>query len=698
MHSPFKTIFRKEWKQTAVLRRVALILMVLLPPFVILAADSASRGWIPMFFVSSYDTTQLFMDAVPMILVLAWMFFAALFTAQTFAGDRSTGNESFLLERPVARTVTWIARLVATLANGLTVVLSGWLIWLVYFLSMGDPPEGKVASLSGLLLGVGLAIILTVICGGLAATAFLELPMIAVLGGLLMAALPAGAAVLLGGMSPFAVLFRLGPDTFPSPLITLSRLPVGMVLPVLLYPAYVFVSWLALCRGEPAGRGSRSRGAKVLGPSILGVLILFLLLAPLAVRANVNAGLGNGQIYPSPATGRCVIVGGHMASGGWLLDTETGEKLRFFGPLTDTVVWSPDGSRVAAATYGRSIQWIGDWDQQVEVVDSGSGSVQATYELLPGLFVRNLTWIGNSLLVTAIDFDALKRLKKTDRAGEAIRFILLQPAGKQGDQFALELDHDLPLPGIAWSRWQIISSGGGSDEFLIAITQSPVMLDHQNAMYLERDLVGNLYRVHVEGNALHSSKARDVPGGMSGGSNSLSRSGRHWWTLVRKNEGEEVRGMRLFDLDTGLEIDLGDSVEVVWPVWLDGDELIWVQRDADGTRLSSWKSETGKTVVFENPGTDRMVLDASPDGRTVLITGYKKPEDPGAGTGTAKRTGSWLYEAGSGKVAPFETEYEGYVRSRFWTNWADPDTVLRTSDDGMYFESVREPGKTVEID
>ena len=144
MHSPFKAIFRKEWKQSSVLRRVAILLMVLLPPFVVMVAESASRGWIPMFSIKSYDVTQLFMDAVPMILVLGWAFFAALFTAQAFAGDRSTGNESFLLERPVSRTVSWRARLATVTANCFLILVAGWLIWLGYFLYLAIRSRGPI--------------------------------------------------------------------------------------------------------------------------------------------------------------------------------------------------------------------------------------------------------------------------------------------------------------------------------------------------------------------------------------------------------------------------------------------------------------------------------------------------------------------------------------------------------------------------
>ncbi|MBD3867801.1 MAG: hypothetical protein IFK94_06740 [Acidobacteria bacterium] len=697
MHSPFKAIFRKEWKQSSVLRRVAILLTVLLPPFVMMVAESASRGWVPMFSIKSYDVTQLFMDAVPMILVLGWAFFAALFTAQAFAGDRSTGNESFLLERPVLRSLTWRARLAAVTANGLIVLLGGWLIWLGYFLYLGDPIEGTYLKLSGLLLGVGLAVMLASICGGMAATAFLDSPMIGVLGGLLLAALPAGAAVFLGGLSPYAVLFRIDYDTFPSPLITLSRLPVGMILPVLLYPVYVAVSWFALCRGEPAGRGSRARGAKVLVPSIFGVLVLFLIMAPLAVRANVNAYMDNGRIYPSPDSSRTILTGGYMASGGWLVDTETGEKLRFFGVPTDMVTWSADGRFVAAVTHGNSIRWSSSWAPRIDLVEAETGETMASLPLSENEWIRDLVWIGEELIIVTIDHVAWEWDQKPDKAGEMVRFFMLKRGMKEGSGYLQQLSHDLPIPGPGWYDWRIYTPAAGVEEIVLAIAKDPIGLNYDKASDVDRDRSVILHKVRLEGNRLASVPTVEVPHGLSGGNYTLSRSGRYFWTVVPKVGPEQVRGLLLFDLVRGEEVDLGSRIGVFWPNWMAGDELVWVQRDkSDHVQLHSWRPEAGLNVVFDG-GSDRLGLDTSPNGQTALITGYERLDDPEVPHGPGKRTGTWLYEAGSGRVVPMETEYAGYISGRFYTNWADPDTLLRSGEDGMYFESVREPGKTVEI-
>lgn len=697
MHSPFKAIFRKEWKQSSVLRRVAILLMVLLPPFVIMVAESASRGWIPMFSISSYDVTQLFMDAVPALMVVAWVFFAAVFTAQAFSGDRSTGNEAFLLERPVPRTVTWRARLLAVTANGLIALVSGWLIWLGYFLVLGQPREGTLAGLAWMLLGAGAVAILATICGGMAATAFLESPMIAALGGLILAAMPAGLALFLAGLSPFAVLFRLDHDAFPSPLISLSEMPVGMILPFLLYPAFIAVSWWTLCKGEPAGRGSRARGARVLIPSILGVLALFLVLAPLAVRANVNTHLDNGRIFSSPSSGRAILTGGYLASGGWLLDTATGRKLRFFGVPTEDVVWSQDGSRVAVVTRGRSIQWPGGWGAKIDIVDSASGETGTTLPMAHNAWIRSMDWIGDQLMVVTVDHVAWDREQDPAKAGEFVRFHLLKPGMKEETGFLVDLNHDLPIPGPGWYDWRIYTPAAGGDEVVFSIAKDPIGLRSDKAGDRDRDRTTILYKVRLEGNRLVSTPTVEVPYGLSGGDQALSRSGRYFWTVIPNIDSERGRRMILFDLDRGEEVDLGSPTGAFWPNWMDGDELVWAQLDEDDrVRVYSWTPETGIVLLFER-GSERLGLDMSPDGRTALITGYSKQDDPSHIPGMSIRTGTWLYGAGSGQVVPMETDYTGYIRGRFYTNWADPDTLLRSGEDGMYFESVREPGKIVEI-
>ncbi len=597
MHSPFKTIFRKEWKQSSVLRRVAILLMVLLPPFVIMVAEAATRGWIPMFSIKSYDVTQLFMDAVPMFLFVGWTLFAALFTAQAYAGDRSTGNEAFLLERPVARTVTWRARLAAVTSNGLIMLVAGWLIWLGYFRVLGDPPEGTYLKLSGLLLGAGLAVILAAICGGLAATAFLESPIIAVLAGQLLAALPAGAAALLGSLSPFAVLFRLDHDAFPSPLISLTWLPVGMILPVLLYPAYVAVSWLALCRGEPAGGGSRARGAKVLVPSIIGVLILFLILAPIAVRANVNNAMGDGRMFPGPGAGRAVVTGGYMAPGGWLIDTISGERKRFFQVPTTDVVWRGDG-RYLAVNEGKTIIRPGSWALKVKIVDGETGDDLLQCDFPAPLVVWDIAWIGDRAILSLVNFHTWKRVKNTDRKGEAFH-IYVAEEGTEGwkDGTVRKLNHSLPVKGLGGKNWRIVTPSPDSDRayFVNSVREVREVDDKTTLILEERVIVSELF---LEGDSVRLAPGIEVPGRAYQSGRHISPGG-EFWTDVSDISPEGKRRLRLFDLASGETIPLENTDMAGYSAWLTNGELLWSTVVEDRVQLHRWRFGEGQMVLME---------------------------------------------------------------------------------------------------
>jgi ABC-type transport system involved in multi-copper enzyme maturation permease subunit len=671
---------------------VAILLMVMLAPFVIVVAESASRGWIPMFSIKSYDVTQLFMDAVPMFLVLGWALFAALFTAQAFAGDRSTGNESFLLERPVARTVTWRARLAVVTANGLIMLVAGWLIWLIYFNVLGEPKEGTVYSLSGLLLGSGLAVILAVICGGLAATAFLDSPMIAVLAGLLLAALPIGAAVFLGSLSPYAILFRLDHDAFPSPLISLSWMPVGTILPVLLYPAYAAVSWLALCHGEPAGRGSRVRGAKVLVPSIIGVLMLFLILAPIAVRANVNNAMGTGRMFPGPGAGRAVVTGGYLAPGGWLIDTISGERKRFFQVPTTDVVWRGDG-RYLAVNEGKTIIRPGTYILELKIVDGETGDDLFAFDFPHSGTVWDIAWIGNRVILSVVDFDAWRRLEKTDRVVEAFQFYLAEEgAAGWKDGTIRELNHGMQLEGMGGKTWRIVSVDPGR-AFFVRTVRDVTKVDDRTTMILdERVFISELF---LENGSIRLARGMEIPGGSYQAVRHLSLSG-SYWTDVSELSPEVKRHLRLFDIVTGEEVPLENTHHAGFTAWLEHDELLWTRTVDDRVLLHRWKPGEGESVLMETEPGERIGLDPSPDRGHALLSVYRRYNRDE--TEPATMTGTWLYRAGSGVVRPSGLHFKGSASGLYYTRWADRETILWGGGDELYLENLNRPGELVQLE
>ena len=126
----FRALLIKEWKQLRTLRWVGLCLGALLPPFLLVVAEAAKRGRLPFGQISDYSVEQLLTTALPFLAAGLWGLLALLFTAQSFAGDRAAGTETFLLERPVPRNRVWWARLVAALGSLLLSIAVHVILWL----------------------------------------------------------------------------------------------------------------------------------------------------------------------------------------------------------------------------------------------------------------------------------------------------------------------------------------------------------------------------------------------------------------------------------------------------------------------------------------------------------------------------------------------------------------------------------------
>jgi len=124
-----RALLRKEWLQLRSLRWVGFCLGALMPLLLVALAEAASRGLTPYGQLSDYSSLDLFMDALPLMLVALWGLLALLICSQAFAGDRANGTEQFLLERPVPRSAIWRARLLASLASILVLLLSHLLLW-----------------------------------------------------------------------------------------------------------------------------------------------------------------------------------------------------------------------------------------------------------------------------------------------------------------------------------------------------------------------------------------------------------------------------------------------------------------------------------------------------------------------------------------------------------------------------------------
>src|SRR5262249_36923027 len=157
--------------------------------------------------------------------------------------------------------------------------------------------------------------------GSLLVAVLLPSPLPAVLGGGGVGAIPALLAAQLRGGFPHA---RAG-DVSP-----------GAVGPCLRLAGSASASGSACGRGEHAGRGgverARCRGGVVIASSaLLAVVLIFLVAAPIAVRANTASGMHG--VLPSPS-GRAAFVdeanGGW--GGGWVVEVPSGKRLIFVPP------------------------------------------------------------------------------------------------------------------------------------------------------------------------------------------------------------------------------------------------------------------------------------------------------------------------------------------------------------------------------
>ena len=180
----------------------------------------------------------------------------------------------------------------------------------------------------------GAAAILVAFPAGVAAATLLRSPIQAVLLGLVLAAIPPAMASMLGGLFPLAAFFTV---------------PIGVVFPWLLLLAYPLASYRMDCRGEPAGRGRVRRGLWIVGVTLAAVPLLFLVLAPISLRA------GSGRLaWPTleiAAGGSGAAVGVidqvWYSQSGWLVDIDSGKRLRFLPPPVLDLAWREDGELVA---------------------------------------------------------------------------------------------------------------------------------------------------------------------------------------------------------------------------------------------------------------------------------------------------------------------------------------------------------------
>ncbi len=345
----FRALWIKQWVQLRTLRWVGLGLGIVLPFFLWAGAAAGKRGWLG-FNLGNYDLVTLFGEALPAFSTALWGLLAVMFAAQTFAGDRADGTDRFLLERPVPRRRTWLARGLASLASSLLVVLGNtlYITALVALVQDGSGTQVYTKIMTALWVGTGLAVLGTI--GGMAAGEMVRTPLQAVLIGGVLAALPIGAVTF------FASAFEM---------VWIGRVHLAFIVTPILPIAMILSSYRAGCLGEPAGRGRIQRGAVVLTAALVITPVLFAATTPFVLRALCVGGWTDAVAAHAD---RLVVLGGSYGRvGGWMIDTAKKEKIRFLRPPVRSTAWNDDGSIVAVIHQWGVLGWLsGDRHLRVE--------------------------------------------------------------------------------------------------------------------------------------------------------------------------------------------------------------------------------------------------------------------------------------------------------------------------------------------
>ncbi len=655
----FRTLLLKEWKQLRALRWVGLGLgaMVL---FVGLSAPSAARqGWLPFIEMSRpYTLHEILIGAMPAVLALGlWPLISLLVSVQAFAGDRAAGTESFLLERPVPRSRAWVARWAAATGSALVVAVGHLLMWwglvtLTVSLANGDFDRPVL-----ILFGAGPAALVCCLLAGMMAASLVTSPLAALLIAVILVAIPLQLAAALTGAFPLAAY---------------RGVTVGPLSSILFLLAYPLASYLALCRGEPAGRGRIKRGVVTLAVALVVGVGMFAVTATAAVRLTARALTHGGHILASN-TG--TFVGADV--GGWIVDADTAESQRFIaGPIWRSA-WNSDGTRLAVITFtgalGRQTAM-----ERLRLFDAEGRSV-GEFELREDDFVNSIRWVGDRLLLTMMS-----------RVGPS-RMLIYSP--ETGDR------KSIPIALDSWS-WSLVGPIDDGRVFLAYDDLAEERPEEENEGEGEdgprRGVSYGVFEIDLERGTLASEPlVRDHGVIWYLRYPRLSPSGRYW---ILDYGHRERPGVVVLDTTTGEETVFNAVYHT--PRWVTGDRLAWVETTDEATRV--FVARPGEEPRELRAWSDLSVsLEASPDGAMLLATVSDVLEEQrlAAFPDVSLPTRSKIEE-----VAAYELATDRWIELATWPDepfdgnayrieWANARTISRTGPGVLAFESLDAPGE-----
>ncbi len=659
----FRALFWKEWRQLALVRWGGIALGALLPIAFTAGAEMAQRGLLPTGRVKGYAPRDLMFELLPAALALGlWPLIGLMSAASAFAGDRAAGTEAFLLERPVPRASVWRARLLASSGTLVGVIVATAALAAIAASIAGAPP-GIGWSRWALLASLGVGVGLLAFVSGVVAASLLSSPLGAVLLG---AVFGAGPAVLAAELTFFSYA-RIG------------HIVLGVVVPVLLLPVYVVASWSAFCRGEPAGHGRVRRAVTLLGSSLAGVLVLFVVLAPVVVRAS--ARIGQHSVLPAPSGGRAFVSSVTNAAwgAGWIVDIATGAKLAFVPPPVRDATWSPDGSEVAILTWSGPLGSVRP-RARMDIRSARDGRVLRSISVAGEIVVDALTW-ADAGLVAVVSRDSSRKARQSEVEIVDPTTGTWRPTGFRSEGWSMR------VVGPTSERRVFVSKA--VEESISAGNNSP----HGYRLYPVEVVAARV------GPAIADATGRELT--FAGWSGSLSPSGRLAQIVgLRDTWG----AARLVDLSAGTDLPTAGSPP--WAGWIPGDRLYW-----HGTldhRSRMFLAPAGKAPRTLREWTGAAIrIDPAPGGRALFVSvlpevpgftadGVRWSPDPAQFAGEAPRGSvpeELVYLPEEDRFVPLGRPFSDSASDQRYSQWAGGRTLARIAPGVVYFEDIDSPGK-----
>jgi hypothetical protein len=645
----FRALFWKEWRQTTLIRWGGIAIGAMLPLAYTAGAEMGKRGLLPTGDVGRYSVSDIMFEILPKTLALGlWPIVALMVAAQVFGGDRASGTESFLLERPVPRTKLWRARLAASAATlgvvtGMTAGLGAAIAK-----TIGVPQSpGWTHWIEALVSGGGMTLL--AFLGGLIASSLLAAQLGAVFAGAFFALLP----ILVGGQLA---------GWFPHARI--DRLPIGMLLPVVMLPAYVLASWSAACRGEPAGRGRAKRGLAISGLSVVLVLLLFPVAAPVALRAS--AGSGMREILAGPS-GRAALVAsdsGLSGGSGWLVEVPSGRRRAFVPPPFDALAWSPDGTRLAVVTWSAPLGSQAR-EARIDILRTDDGKLERSIAVPTDGMIEGLAWVDGGIV-------ALTSRMGADRRQRRFELRVTEPA--TGTWSPIETPS---LPAGSWVN--LLSRPGG---LYLRLPQRTEAGDYLGYMLRPIDV-----RARRVGELLADREGRPIH--FSGWTAGLSPSGR-FATIVVPGRPRGV--VQVVDTATGEPLAPGPVPNSTQ--WIRGDRLVWVEHDPDRARLLV-ATPGAAAVALREWSHARVTIAPSPSEEALLVSvrvplpsepllqnDDASPSAPGPSGSVPEEGVLWLDERRWAGIPRIPGTGKTFAR------WAGPGVLARVMPGEVRFEGA----------